>query len=344
MSILRVSPVAALLFGVVGLACTPPEVGRSSKVVVSGSSTVEPITSLVAELFAGQHPNVSVRVDGPGTGDGFQLFCGGETDISDASRPIEEEEIAACEANGVSYIELPVAIDGLTLVANKDLDISCLDFEQIYALFGPESKSDLRAAQRLAEELGSENEPLPDGDVARFTPGPESGTYDSFVELAYEEIMTTRLESGNIPSDRVGTNDDGEPEVTEPLLADGQFPNDNDIVQRVAGSDNGIGFFGFAFFEENKGDVRAIAVRNPDTGACVKPSRRAIQDGSYPIARTLYIYVSVGKAADNKSLRSFVDFYMTKGNLDLTVIEAGYVPLAKPDRTAAIDLWEEMRP
>lgn len=182
MSTFRRSRALAVSLGTVsvlsiGFACSAsaaPQGGDlSGEVVVSGSSTVEPITSLVAELFSGENPDVQVSVDGPGTGDGFQLFCNGETDVSDASRQIEEEEVAACEGSGIQYTELPVAIDGLTIVANKDSDLECLDFAQIYALFGPESSSDLASAQALVEQLGSENDPLPEGSVTKFTPGPE---------------------------------------------------------------------------------------------------------------------------------------------------------------------------
>src|SRR5688572_30383790 len=198
----RVLVAAAATGLMLGTACSagaaPGGGDVSGEISVSGSSTVEPITSLVAELFAGENPDVSVRVDGPGTGDGFQLFCNGETDISDASRAIEEEEVAACEASGITYTELMVGIDGLTVVVNKDSDIECMDFAQIYGLFGPESTNSLADAQAIAEELGSEADPLPDGDVEKFTPGPESGTYDSFIEITYEDIMEERLAAGSI--------------------------------------------------------------------------------------------------------------------------------------------------
>ncbi|MGH9033958.1 MAG: substrate-binding domain-containing protein [Acidimicrobiia bacterium] len=338
--LLAVSAMTATL----ALALTAPATAAggdlAGDVNVSGSSTVEPITSLAAELFSGANPDVSVRVDGPGTGDGFQLFCGGETDISDASRPIEEEEVGVCEANGVEYTELQVAIDGLTIVANEESDIECMDFQQIYALFGPESGNSLASAQALAQELGSENEPLPEGDVTKFTPGPESGTYDSFIEISYESIMQTRLAAGAIPADRVGTNDEGEEEVTEPLVSNGQFPNDNDIVQRVEGSSDGIGFFGFAFYAQNRKDLKAVAVYDAETGKCVEPSRKTIQRGTYPISRPLFIYPNNAKATDNAAVKAFVDFYMTPENLTEVVTESGYVPMSKADRQASIDTWE----
>ncbi|MGH9049623.1 MAG: substrate-binding domain-containing protein [Acidimicrobiia bacterium] len=326
--------------GLLALACTGSAAGDlSGEVSVSGSSTVEPITSLVAELFSGENPDVSVRVDGPGTGDGFQLFCDGETDISDASRPIAEPEVATCQSNGIEYTELQVAIDGLAIVVNKSSDIECMDFQQIYALFGPESGNSLPGAQALAEELGSENEPLPEGDVTKFTPGPESGSYDSFIEITYEDIMAERLAAGAIPADRVDTDDEGEEEVTEPLASDGQFPHDADIVQRVAGSDDGIGFFGFAFYEESKENLDTVAVYNPDTGECVQPTRTTIQRRTYPISRPLFIYPNNARATDNDAVREFVDFYMTPVNLTDVVRVSGYVPMTRADRQANIDAW-----
>jgi phosphate transport system substrate-binding protein len=313
----------------------------SGEVNVSGSSTVEPLTSLVAELFAEKNPDVSVRVDGPGTGDGFKLFCNDETDISDASRAIEDEEVADCEAKGVTYAELPVALDGLTVIVNNDssLKLKCLDQAALYALFGPESSGDLAADSAIAEEVGG-NQPLPTkGTVKKFTPGPESGTYDSFIELGYQDIMDTRLEEGKITD--VTPNDDGENEPSEPLISDGQFPNDNDTLKRVEGSKNGIGFLGYAYFIENQDLVKAVPIENPDTGKCVKPSEKTVQNGSYaPLARPLYIYPNLAKAASNEALKSFVDFYMTKKNLTKTVEDSGYAPLATAQITEAIDTWK----
>jgi len=332
--------VGALMIGVL----SAPAGAQSDTVNISGSSTVEPITSLVAELFAEEQPDAQIRVDGPGTGDGFQLFCDGETDVSDASRPIEEDEAATCEANGIAYTEIPVGIDGLTVVVNNASPVKCLTFADLYAIFGPESKGgevDLADASALASELGGSKAPS-SGTVEKFTPGPESGTYDSFIEITYEDVMEDRLASGNIPADRVGTNDEGEQEVTEPLIAAATFPNDNEIVKRVEGADNGIGFFGFAYFQENQGDLKSVAIENPETGKCVQPTVKTIRNGSYPIARTLYIYPNNAKVSENKTLKSFLDFYMSKDNLTETVEQAGYVPLSGADIKASIDAWKQL--
>jgi phosphate transport system substrate-binding protein len=310
----------------------------SGDVTVSGSSTVEPITSLVAEFFAEENSDVSVRVDGPGTGDGFALFCNDEIDIADASRPIDEEEAAACESAGVEYTELPVAVDGLTVIANKSSKLTCLDPAQLYGLFGPESDGTYATAQSIATELGSTNKKLPSGgSVKKFTPGPESGTYDSFWDIAYSDFVDSRLEEGKIPSDKVETNDEGEQEVTEPVVSDGQFPNDNAIVQRVEGSKTGVGFLGFAYYSENQGNLKAISIYNADTGKCVKPTTKTIQNETYPIARTLYIYPN--NARSTGAVKQFLDFYITPENLTTTVKEALYVPLSKAQRQDTIDTW-----
>jgi phosphate transport system substrate-binding protein len=315
---------------------------QSDEVTISGSSTVEPITSLAAELFAEKQPDAVIRVDGPGTGDGFKLFCTGETDVSDASRQIKDEEIAACQSAGIEYTELPVGIDGLTVVANTASKIKCLSFNDLYAIFGPESGSgqtDLADASALATELGGSKAPT-SGTVKKFTPGPESGTYDSFIEIAYQEIMDAQLEAGKIPTDKVGTDDAGEPTVTEPLIAAGNFPNDNDIVKRVEGSKNGIGFFGYSYFQANKGDLKEVAIEDPETGKCVKSTAKTIKDGTYPISRTLYIYPDNAKVAENATLKSFLDYYLTKKNLTKLVTEAGYVPLATADIQSTVDAWK----
>src|SRR5262245_37797747 len=147
--------------------------GASGTVEISGSSTVEPISSAVADLLAAQNDQIAVNVDGPGTGDGFALFCEGETDISDASRPIDEEEIAACEENGIEFIELEIALDGLTVMTNpENADVECLSTADLYALMGPESEDvqNWSDAQALADELGSSTT-FPDADFEISAPG-----------------------------------------------------------------------------------------------------------------------------------------------------------------------------
>jgi phosphate transport system substrate-binding protein len=282
-------------------------------VVISGSSTVEPISSIVAEDFAAANDGFEYSVDGPGTGDGFALFCNGETDISDASRPIKDEEAADCEANGIEYVELRVAIDGISVLTSPANDaVSCLSFGDLYALLGPESQGfdSWSAANELAAELdgefGTSNAPFPDASLEVTAPGEESGTYDSFLELVFEDIAEAR-----------GTDPVARPDYTASA-------DDNVIVEGIGGSDTSLGWVGFAFFEENADAVRALEVDGGD--GCVAPTAETIASTEYPISRDLFIYVNTANAADNESLAAFVDYYLSDEGI-AAVDEAGYVPL-----------------
>ncbi len=339
-----VAAVGAVAVGIAGLGVGTAGAGADG-IEITGSSTVEPITRLVAELWAEENPSAEVRVDGPGTGDGFELFCSaepGQWDATDASRAIEDEEAANCAANNIEFTELLVGIDGLTVVANKSSKLKCLDHGQLYGIFGPESGGGdvkLADAQALATEVGSPAKKLPKGTVTKFTPGPESGTYDSFIELGYQSIMEERLEGGLIAADLLTQNDEGEDEVSEPLIAKGTFPNDNNIVQRVEGSKNGLGFFGFAYFQENKGDLKSIGIYNDELGRCVKPSAKTIQNGTYPISRPLFIYADNAKVRARGPVKSFFDYYITEESLTDTVTDAGYVPADADTIQATIDAY-----
>jgi phosphate transport system substrate-binding protein len=290
-------------------------------VVISGSSTVEPISIIVGERFKEANPDAGVTVDGPGTGDGFQLFCAGETDISDASRPISDEEIAACESSGIEYTELAIAIDGLTVATNPaNADVECLDVPALYALVGPESEGidNWSGANELAAEVGSAYTSLPDADLVISGPGEESGTYDSFVEFAIADLAEER----------------GQDEFTR---ADyNSSPNDNVIVQGIEGSDTSLGWLGFAYYEAEKDRMKAIAI---DTGdGCVAPTVETIGDGSYGFSRTLYIYVNNAKAAENPAVKAFVDLYLSEEGL-AAVTDAGYVALPDDQWAASQDAW-----
>ncbi len=192
---------------------------------MSGSSTVLPISNLVAELFSEQNPDVQVSVDGPGTGDGFVLFCKGETDISDASRPIEDDEKTACSDGGVDYVELAIAFDGITVMTNpQNSAVTCLNSGDLYALFGPESEGidTWNGADSLAKEVGG-NGGFPDAPLEITAPGPESGTYDAFIELS--GITDIATEQG-LSEDQAAT-----------LRPDYQSsPDDNVIIQAMEGS------------------------------------------------------------------------------------------------------------
>jgi phosphate transport system substrate-binding protein len=302
--------------------------GLDGTIVVSGSSTVEPISALVAEIFNETNPDVSITVDGPGTGDGFELFCNGETDISDASRPIEQEEAAACEANGIRYTELEVAFDGITVMTNpENTAVECLNKGDLYALFGPESEgfSTWSDANGLATEVGG-NGGFPDQPLDITAPGEESGTYDAFVELS--GIPDTAVERG-IPDDE-----------SEALRTDYQSsPNDNVIIQAMAGSPSSLGFVGFAFAEDAGDQVREIAI--DDGGGCVAPSAASIADGSYPLSRSLYIYVNEERVSENPALQAYVDYYLTDEALNDIVSQVGYIPLPSDRVDATRGVWAD---
>jgi phosphate transport system substrate-binding protein len=301
----------------------------SGEVVISGSSTVEPISSLVAELFAGENPDVAVRVDGPGTGDGFQLFCNGEIDISDASRAIDEEEIATCEANGIEYVELNIGIDGISVITNPNNDqVECLTFEQLYGLVGPESEGfgNWSDANELVTELGGEGN-LPDATLDITAPGEESGTYDSFIEIALGDIAEARVEAGAITEDQA--------ETTRPDYS--SQANDNAIIEGIAGSDTSLGWVGFAFADQNRDSVKPLPVDGGD--GCVEPTSETIADGSYPIARPLYIYVNTAKATENAAVAAYVDFYLSDQGYQ-AVADADYVQLDDATWQETVSAWE----
>jgi len=300
------------------------DAGLTGSIFVSGSSTVEPISGLVAELFAEENPDVAISVEGPGTGDGFELFCNGETDISDASRPIAEDEIAVCEEAGIDYVELEVAIDGMAVMTSpENTAVTCLNFADLYALMGPESQGfdNWSDASALGQELGGHAAPYPDADLVMTAPGEESGTYDSFLEIAFADIAEER----------------GQDEVSRPDYQ--ASANDNVIIEGIAGSPTSLGWVGYAFYVQNTDVVKALEVAAGDTGDCVVPSEETIASGDYPLARSLYIYVNAAKAAENEALRAFVDFYMTDLGLVSSVETVGYVVLPEERRAAAAEAW-----
>jgi phosphate transport system substrate-binding protein len=301
----------------------------SGSINISGSSTVEPITSLAAEAFVGENDGVDIAVDGPGTGDGFELFCDGQTDISDASRPIDEAEAAACETNGVEYVELQVAYDGMSVLtsANNDGAPECLSFADLYALIGPESEGfdNWSDAQALATELGSTTQ-FPDAPLELAGPGTESGTYDSFIEIALADVAEAR----GLPEDQL--------ETTRPDYA--SSADDNVIIQNIEASDTSLGWVGFAFAEEAGDQVTEIPVSAEpgDTANCVEPAADTISDNSYPLSRPLFIYVSAGAADENPAVVPFVDFYLD--GLSQFVEEGGYVTMPDDQVQATITAWE----
>ena len=329
--------VAALLaFSLVAAACgddggggdggTEPDEGVSGQIVISGSSTVEPISSVVAEIFNETNPDVGFSVDGPGTGDGFELFCNGETDISDASRPIEEDEVKLCEKNGIEYTELEVALDGLTVMTNpENTGVTCLNDGDLYALFGPESDGidTWNGADSLATEVGG-NGGFPDTPLEITAPGEESGTYDAFIELSG---IPDIAEAQGVPEDD-----------WETLRKDYQpSPNDNVIIQAMEGSPGALGFVGFAFAEEAGDAIKELEVDGGD--GCVAPSAETVSDGSYPLSRSLFIYVSA-EAAARPEVAAYVDYYVSDEAMTSLVEEVGYIALPSDRIEATRSAWE----
>ena len=302
--------------------------GGEGEIFVSGSSTVEPITNAVAEAYAAENSGFEYTVEGPGTGDGFALFCNGETDISDASRAISEEEIALCGEADVEYVELLVAFDGLSVITSaENTEVTCLSFLDLYALLGPESEgfeswsdaNDLAAELEgeLGEEFGASNAPYPEASLDISAPGEESGTYDSFVEIVFGDIAEAR------GADEVAR-------IDYPASA-----NDNVIIENIAGSPSSLGWVGLAFASQAEG-VTSIEIDGGD--GCVAPSAETVADESYPISRPLFIYPSLAAVEENPAVAPFVDYYVSEG-LALAG-DVGYVALTDEQAQATVDAWE----
>ncbi len=252
--------------------------GASGSVAVDGSSTVFPMSDAAAELLAEENPDIQVTVGEVGTGGGFEVFCADTTDVSDASRPIEDDEIAACKETGIEYTELQVATDALTVVVHPDLDIDCLTVDQLVELWAPNSK---------VTNWSQLDPSFPDQDIELFGPGTDSGTYDY---MASEVV---------------------DPDAEEPATRDdySASEDDNVLVQGVAGTEGATGYFGYTYFEENADTLKALSI---DSGnGCVEPSAETAQAGEYtPLARPLFIYVNNAKYGDNEAVTAYVDFYI----------------------------------
>ncbi|MEO6208176.1 MAG: PstS family phosphate ABC transporter substrate-binding protein [Candidatus Limnocylindrales bacterium] len=299
--------VAALAIGACsssGASSDPSDLAGT--VTIDGSSTVYPITEAVAEEFQLANGGVRVPTSLSGTGGGFRKFCAGETDINDASRPIkadDEGEGLACTSNSIDYVELQVAIDGLTVVINPaNTFATCLTVEELAKIYGPDSPEELKWSDVRAG--------FPDDVVNRFMPGADSGTFDYFTE----EI-------------------NGETDAATTFAT--QSEDDNVLVTGVAGDVNAIAFFGYAYFVENSDKLTAVGVDGGD--GCVVPSDTTINDGTYaPLSRPLFIYPDIGKARERPELKAFVDFYLE--NTNALSAEVGYIAL--PDDLLAAEKAE----
>lgn len=300
-------------------AAEPAGEALSGSITISGSSTVEPISVRVQELFNDEQPDVNITVDGPGTGDGFQLFCSGETDISDASRAIKDAEAEMCAEAGIEFTEIQVGIDGMAMMTNSaNTALTCLSFEQIYGLVGPESTgfSSWSDANDLIAELGGEGN-LPDAPLDVYGPGEESGTFDSFIEIVLEDF----------------TDERGQDATTRPDYS--PAADDNVILGGIQSSDTSFGWVGYAF-ADSASDVTLLEVDGGD--GCVAPTPETIATNEYPVSRPLFIYVNNAKAAEKPELVAFVDYYVGNG-LDTAVAEVDYVELSEDVKAEVRSAW-----
>jgi phosphate transport system substrate-binding protein len=278
----------------------------SGDVKIDGSSTVGPLSKAAADLYAEEQPRVNVTVGISGTGGGFKKFCNGETDISDASRPIKAEEKAACDAKGIKYTELIVANDALTVVVNKENTWAvCLTVAQLKKIWEPSSK---------VNSWNQVDPSFPNEPLKLFGAGTDSGTFDYFTQAVNGKEKASRTDY--TPSE-----------------------DDNVLVQGVAGSKGGLGYFGFTYFEENANKLKAVQIDGGN--GCVAPSIGDAQSGKYkPLSRPLFIYVS-DVAAKKGQVRDFVDYYIDK--IDEVVKESKYVPLTEQQKTTLKDEFETFK-
>lgn len=260
----------------------------TGSIAVDGSSTVAPLTDAIAEEYANVEPGVTVNVGVSGTGGGFERFCAGETDISDASRPIADDEVAACENAGVEYVELRVGTDALTMATSLQTDfVDCLRTDEVAKIFG---------AEQPAATWQDVNPAFPAEPVKVFAPDSDSGTYDFMVE----EVLDAETSRQDYNASA----------------------NDNITAQGVIGTPGSWGFFGFAYYQESAGQMKALEY---DGGAgCVAPSIETAQDGSYKMTRPLFIYVRAD-SLQRPHVAEFTTYYLDTVN-DI-IEDVGYVPV-----------------
>jgi phosphate transport system substrate-binding protein len=270
----------------------------SGTINIDGSSTVAPLSEAAAELFQEQNPGVRVTVGTSGTGGGFEKFCAGETDISDASRAIEADETNACEREGIKYEEVQVANDGLSVVVNNENTwANCLTTAQLKAIWDKGSK---------VNNWNQVDPSFPNEPLKLFGAGTDSGTFDYFTQAINGE-------EGRSRSDYSATEDD------------------NVTVTGVSGAKGGLGYFGLSYLQENEGKIKGIQVDGGN--GCVAPSVETVQDGSYtPLSRPLFIYPS-DKALERQEVKAFLDFYVN--NYQKIAEEALFVPLTEEQAAAA---------
>jgi phosphate transport system substrate-binding protein len=283
----------------------------SGKVVADGSSTVAPISEAVAEEFKKDQSGVNVSVGTSGTGGGFTKFCAGETDISDASREIKDEEAQACQSKGIQYTEVKVGLDGLAVVTstqNKFLDT--LSFDQLAKIF-----------QKGGAKTWNQVDPkFPNAPIAIFAPDTDSGTYDFF----NEKVLGDPKKGGKEPrSDYTASADD------------------NTLVQGIAGEENSWGYFGYAYFAQNKDKLKDIKISEKAGQPGVSPTDETVLSGDYPLSRPLFLYVK-NDSLKRPEVYGFVKFYLEQA--PALVPQVGYVKLPDTDYTTGLDSIKQFAP
>jgi len=289
---------------IAALAAAAPAWAQQKIVRIDGSSTVYPVTEAVAEDFQkAKKQQVKVTVGISGTGGGFKKFCRGETDISNASRPILKKEMEDCRTAGIEYFELPVAFDALTVVVNpKNAFVRQLTLAELKKMWEP-------AAQGKVTRWNQVNAQWPDQPMKLFGPGADSGTFDYFTEAVVGKSKASR-------GDFTASEDD------------------NVLVQGVSRDVNGLGYFGFAYYIENQDKLKAVPIVN-EKGRAVAPSMEAVEKGTYtPLARPIFIYVSA-KSLAKPEVREFVEYYLKNGAK--LAREVKYVPLPESAYRVALE-------
>jgi len=295
-----------------GIFLVPAAHAAKEKVIkIDGSSTVYPITEAVAEDFQNS-TKTKVTVGISGTGGGFKKFCRGETDISGASRPILKKEMDACKEAGIQYIELPVAYDALTVVVNPKNDfIKSMTVEELNKMWRPEAQGKIKTWNQV-------NPAWPNKPIKLFGAGADSGTFDYFTEAIVGKAKSSR-------GDFTASEDD------------------NVLVQGVANDVGAIGYFGYAYYEENKDKLRAVPIMHKAGSPAVAPAPETVMNGTYqPLSRPIFIYVNATAAAFKPEVRAFVDYYLA--NAPKLVQEVKYVPLPADEYAAVTSHWKALKP
>lgn len=300
---------ALLAVTLLAAACSEPvsngDTDLSGSVRADGSSTVAPLTETAAELFQQEFPGVEVTVGTSGTSGGFEKFCRGESEISNASRPIKESEIEACADNGITYERVQVANDALSAVVHPDNPLECITIPQLKQVWDLDSTVD---SWGDIEGLGTD---LPDESLTLFGPGDDSGTYDYWTEAVNDEEGRIRTDYNSIGED------------------------DNAAVQGVSADPWAMAYLPYSFIEEAGGQVKALEVENPETGECVAPTLQNVQDGSYaPLGRGLFIYPS-GQGLEKPEVQAFLEFYIE--NQAEIAETATFIPMTDEQSAASLE-------